>query len=468
MRTLVVAVVLAALAATAYANGRDPYTSTINFRRGNEQHIVAGMTFGVVVSHDGGATWQWMCERAVGYGGQYDPDYVYTATGALFATTFSGLRVMRDGCSFVSAPPGMTFVSRVKQGPDGAIYYSAADVNDAKIYKSTDDGITFPTSANPGQVGDWWSSLAVAPSNAQRVYATGYRLDGVNPKIFLLFTSTNGGTSFTPMTMAGITPVSANSTIDVVAISPTADSTVYVKVTFEGGSSGDSIYRSTNAGQSWTKILSRNSNYGLSFLVRNDNTTCVAGTRELGAWVSTDCSTAAVPTWTALATAPHIGCLYKDSADTVWACTQNYPSPQLTSDGFGIMKSTDLMTWSGVLRFQDIQAPVACAAGTVQEDQCVQRYMEQQSQWCCLVAQLGITSTAVDCTGALACFGGPTVDGAPDAGAQPDDGGTAAPDAGPTSPKPPKDGCCGADSGSSSALLAFVAGAVLWFRRRRR
>ena len=63
------------------------------------------------------------------------------------------------------------------------------------------------------------------------------------------------------------------------------------------------------------------------------------------------------------------------------------------------MKTTDLATWTGVLKYQDIQAPVACAAGTVQDDQCVERYMDMQSPWCCLVPQLGITSTAIDCTG---------------------------------------------------------------------
>ncbi|HEX5063270.1 MAG TPA: sialidase family protein [Kofleriaceae bacterium] len=460
MRTALAGLLVLGLAATAHANGRDPYTSTINFQRGNDQHIIAGMTFGAVTSSDGGATWNWMCERAIGYGGQYDPDYVYSSTGAIFATTFDGLKVMRNegslghGCGFTSTPPGMTFVSKTEGGPDGAIYYAAADMADAKIYKSTDDGMTFPTSANPGQPGDWWSSLAVAPSNAQRVYVTGYRLDGMNPKVFLLYTSTNGGTSYTAMNMTGITPVSANSTIEVVGISPTTDTTLYVKVTFENGSSGDSLYRSTNAGQSWTKILSKNSNFGLAFVVRKDGTTCVAGTRELGSWSSTNCSTAATPTWTLLTNAPHIGCLYNDSAGNVWACTQNYASPQLNlpSDGFGIMKTNDLTNWTGVLKYQDIKAPVACPGGTVQEDQCVQKYMDQQSAWCCLVPQLGITSTAIDCNGALACFGN-TVDGAPDAGTN----------LHPPDPTP----CCGTSDARSSALLSLFVTAVLLLRRRR-
>jgi MYXO-CTERM domain-containing protein len=319
--------------------------------------------------------------------------------------------------------------------------------------------VNFQKSANPGQAGDWWSSLAIAPSNPNRVYVTGYRLDGQNPKVFLLYTSTTGGASFTAMTMTGITTVSPNSTIEVVGISPTNDQTVFVKVTFENGSSGDSIYRSTNAGQSWTKILSKSSNFGLSLLVRKNGTAtqCIAGTREMGAWVANDCLTATTTTgWTALTNAPHIGCLYADSANNVWACTQNYESPQLSlpSDGYGIMKTTDLTTWTGVLKYQDIQAPVACAAGTVQEDECVQRYMDQQSVWCCLVPQLGITSTQIDCTGALACFGD-TVDGAPDAG---------------TTTKPPgtdPSGCCGTGNGKSSVLLSLVVAAGLLFRRRR-
>src|SRR5687768_4599368 len=128
---------LLGLAGTAGANGRDPYTSTITFRQGNNQHIIAGMTFGLVISKDGGATWHWMCERAIGYGGMYDPDYAYTSSGAIFATTFDGLKVMRDDCSFTSTPPGMTFVSKTELGPDGALYYAAAAQEDSKIYKST-------------------------------------------------------------------------------------------------------------------------------------------------------------------------------------------------------------------------------------------------------------------------------------------------------------------------------------------
>jgi uncharacterized protein (TIGR03382 family) len=267
-------------------------------------------------------------------------------------------------------------------------------------------------------------------------------------KEFLLYKSTNAGGTYSTMSSTGIGTMSANSTIDIVGISPTDPNTLYVKVTFETGSSGDSIYRTTTSGTSWTKILSKDSKFGLSFLVRNDGT-CVAGTRELGAWKSTDCATASTPAWTALAGAPHIGCLYENSANEVWACTQMTASPQLgvDADGFGIMKSSNLTTWSGVLEFPAIQAPVDCAVGTVQNDQCIERYMDMQSPWCCLVPQLGITSTTVDCSGARGCFAN-TPDIAPD---------------GLTVHQP---GCCDAGSGSSAMLGSLVVFGLLSRRRR--
>src|SRR6476469_3039501 len=112
MRRIALAgLLIAALAPSAFANGRAPGTSTIHFREGHEQDIAAGMTFGLLLSHDGGTSWHWMCETAVGYGGLWDPDYSYLQDGTLFATTFNGLRSMSDGCTFASTSFGTLFAS---------------------------------------------------------------------------------------------------------------------------------------------------------------------------------------------------------------------------------------------------------------------------------------------------------------------------------------------------------------------
>jgi uncharacterized protein (TIGR03382 family) len=465
---------IAAMAGTAGANGRPAGTSTINFQQGSPQHIAAGMTFGFLRSDDGGTTWKWMCEAAIGYGGTFDPDYAYSPTGALFATTFNGLTVLRnppqgDGCTFAAAPPGDTFVSSDEIGPDGSVYYTAADPHDGKIYRSNDDGMTFPVSGAPGMDNDWWDSILIAPSDATRVYLTGYRYKKVcsnnmsmtctvaadcggtntcdSQKVQLIFRSDNGGSTYTPMSQTGLTS-SNQSTIDVVGIDHTNKDTVYIHINLENGSMGDSIYKSTNGGTSWTKILTTSDPFGLVFLART-NGDLIASTQTTGSQKSTNGGTS----WTPLTNPPHINCLVENPTDqSVWACTHNYDSPGIPGDGFGIMKTSDYNTWTGVLRYQDIAGVVSCGPGTIQSQQCVNSYMSKPSVWCCLRDQLGITDTSVDCTGPNSC-------------AVAGDGGD---DAGNTMVTPPKKGCCNAGgSGPGALLLAGSVGALLWRRRRR-
>lgn len=471
-----VILLVVAMCAVAHANGRPAATSTITFQRGNPQHIVAGMTFGVLQSNDGGATWHWMCESAVGYGGMYDPDYAYSPSGAVFATTFNGLKIMRDGCQFScgnapcacsitkatacgydsDCPTGEQctgiFASQVEIGPTGTAYFSAADPMDPKIYRSIDDGASFQSISSPGQLNDWWDSLIVAPSDPMRVYLTGYRLASGAPKTFLLFRSVDGGTNFAAMSTAGLT-TSNNSAIDIVAVDPVNPDIIYAHITFDAGNAGDSIYKSTDAGETWTKILSKQDPFGMAFLIRS-NGDLIAATQTMGAVKSTAgaaCTSVATCAWQDLPGPPHINCLVNNPATAsttheVWACTHNYDSPGIPGDGYGIMKTTDLMTWQPVLRYGDIAGPVDCAAGTTQRDQCAESYMGKPSVWCCLEQQLGITST-FDCTGQRSCD------------PQPDGQGT-----GTGASK----GCC--SSGSSGAgflLLGIGTGALLWRRKTR-
>lgn len=432
-------VMVAALFCDAGANGRAPATSTIHFRLGHESDIAAGMTFGLVVSHDNGITWHWMCEKAVGYGGIYDPQYTYTSQGSLFATTFDGLKKNSDGCVFAPTLFGSSFVSVDGLGSDNALYVALGDVaqpnavpphpGDSNIYKSTDDGTSFPVRAMPGMVGDWWQSMFVAPADPSHVYLTGYRLSPPAPTVFLLFESTDGGASYTALSTTGLT-TSNNSVIEIVgATNAGGIDSVYARVTLENGTSGEGLYKSTNGGTSWTKILAKNER--IHFVARASGD-LVAATQFSGTQTSSDGGT----TWTNVAGAPHINCLYENAAGELWACTLNYDvmgSPPTPGDGYGIMKSTNLTSWTGVLKFQDILAPVACPSGTAQHEMC-------EPSWCALKDQLGITSTAVDCP-------------------LPFD----------TSPEVRPKGCC--DTGSGSGPLALSLGAAVFLlviRPRRR
>jgi len=459
-RKLALALVLAATG-LAQANGRPPNTSTINFRQGMESHIIAGMTFGAIVSKDNGATWHWFCEKAILYGGMYDPDYAYKANGSIFATTFDGSLVNRDGCVFQPTTFGKKFISSITQGPDGALYMAAADVpdgmgslGDAKIYKSIDNGMTFNAGATAGQINDWYSSIEVAPTDPQRVYLSAYRLGNLGARSFFLYKSTDGGQTFAPMSTAGLV-ASDDSTIDIVGIKRGAPDTLFIRITVQTGMVGDAIWRSDNAGQTWTKILEKQDS--LAFAIRANGDLVAAGPTA-GMFVARGPTNA---TWDPVPNAPHINCLVENSAGELWACTQNYGAMQIPSDDAGIMKTTDLTSWTKVLRFQDIAGPVDCPAGTRQHDQCVydcadMTYDMDPAQcpnltprsWCILKNQLGITSTAIVCPL-------PEVDAPPEV------------DGPKVSNKP---GCCGVgDTGGAPAALALslAVGAVIVRTRRR-
>jgi hypothetical protein len=441
LASILVVGLVGALAGTAAANGRAPATSTIHFRQGHEQDIAAGMTFGLVLSHDGGTTWQWVCEDAVGYGGVWDPDYSYTASGALFATTFNGLKVSRDaGCTFDSTPPGNLFVSADELAANGEVTFASVDPTDDKVYKSTDDGMTFPTSTTPpgAMVNDWYSSLIYQQGSSTNVWLSGYRFVG-NTKTLLVWKSTNGGGSFTSVTINGITRSSSSSALQIAGIDTAGNA--YAIVTYPDGQVGGDVYRLAPAAAAWVQIATYAD--GVSLLVRS-NGDLVLATPFNGAKKSTNLGT----TWTPLANAPHITCLAENSAHEVWACTRNYGDTTNPSDGFGIMKTTDLATWTGVLKYEDIQAPVSCAAGTIQKDVC------EAQRWCINKQQLGITSNAVDCSAVV-------VDGMYDAGSGsnthvPGDG---------SGDK--EKGCCDPSSGGAAPMLMslLVAGTLL--RRRR-
>jgi hypothetical protein len=259
----------------------------------------------------------------------------------------------------------------------------------------------------------------------------------------------NGGESFTPLAPTSIDDfaVMANSTIEIAGFSPTDANVVYARVTLADNSQSDALYRSDDGGTSWTKLFEKRDS--LSFLVRA-NGDLVAATQQVTDTscdaMATDCFGAFVSknggqTWTALPSPPHITCLEENGAGEVWACTQNYGIPGVPKDGFGIMKASgELQAWTGVMKYQEIAAPVACSSGTVQNDQC------NAKLWCGLCAQLA-------CDPQRDCPAEVEVDGPP-------------PDAPSMVVTPPQDSCCGSSHGGSSLLLGGLVGILLSRRRR--
>src|ERR1700677_273630 len=85
------AVVTLGFAAPARANGRYPASSQLAVSPKDPSVMLVRATYGLLPSFDGGKTWSWVCEEAVGYDSEEDPTMAFTSDGTLLAGLFEGL-----------------------------------------------------------------------------------------------------------------------------------------------------------------------------------------------------------------------------------------------------------------------------------------------------------------------------------------------------------------------------------------
>src|SRR4051812_12470265 len=115
----------ALMTTAASANGRFPAAGQLVFAPDDPSTLAIRATFGVLVSRDSGKTWDWICEKAMGYGGSVeDPSIALTSGPGLLVGTQEGLATSGDACSWTLFPalgsPIMDLVVR-KDDPKGAI-----------------------------------------------------------------------------------------------------------------------------------------------------------------------------------------------------------------------------------------------------------------------------------------------------------------------------------------------------------
>jgi hypothetical protein len=424
-----VRLLLALLLATTFAsaNGRPPLTNGVFFRPNDAQSIYVRTTFGLLISHDDGCSFRWVCERAIGYGGEFDPKYAVAADGTIFATTFTGLRVSRDGgCTWSYAPilPNNTevWVDAIDIGPNGDVWIATAEsAAPNNVYRSTDVGATF---AARGMLSPtvWWKSVKVAPSNADIVYVAGYQV-APSPTA-RLYRSDNAGGAWTerplfgeqrdPPTMRfGSTPI-----VLVAAVDPKDPNIVFLTSLEANPPKGDRLYRSADGGVTFTQVLATTDKIRDVFYAA-DGTIYVA-TLGNGGFHSTDRGVTFPP----LASPPQLGCMNQRSADgAIIGCGANWEP-----DFKAVARTTDAAKWDKVFRFVELAGPLQCPAGSTSAEMC-------EPNWPSLRDLFGAT-------GPGSC---PVM---PD---------------GPPVKKPSSGGCCDAGDASSSWLLALFV--LIWLYR---
>ena len=430
------------LAQVAHANGRPPATNGIYVRPGDPHALYVASTFGLLVSLDDGCTVRWICETDLGYGGSWDPAYAIAADGTIFATTYTGLRISRDnGCSFVTATaelaagdPGRIanrWIDALALGPDGAVWAGTSDSGASNdVFVSTDGGVTFaPVGlASPTM---FWKSLQVAPSDARRVYATGYEVvataPGDPPRPPHLLRTDDTGAHWTELAQGGVryglTPIVLAQAVD-----PRDPGVLYLVSRGANPPTGDRLYRSADAGATFTEVLATVDPVH-DVVVRDALTVLVATQHEAGIGGATYVSADAGRGFTRLTSAPQLACLGLATDGSLYGCAANWQP-----DYMAIGRSTDGgATFHKVWRFAELAGPVACPAGTAGRDVC------DRMQWPTVQAQFATTGPTCGASAADAATGEP--------------------------PPPSPRGCC--DAGDPRGALLGACAVALWLGRRR-
>jgi hypothetical protein len=332
---------LAGSESDARANGRFPAVDQLVAEPGNPEHLVLRATFGVLVTTDRGASWDFLCEDALGYR-DLDPALAVLEGGRILLGVVDGVSVSDEaGCTFTRAAgiAGRVIDLTVALGEPGTAYAATIAGTATRFWASTDGGDSFEPLND--EIAEFTATtLDAAPGNPDLIYAAGLLGEGGG-----FLRSEDRGRNFTAFTVPEAT--SARRPY-IAAIDPTDERTVYVRLEGLPGL----LFVTRNGGESFTQILALDIP-AVGFALSADGETIVAsnpydGTfrarRDEYAFERVACKGPS--------------CLLFDG-DTLFGCGDNYV------DGFIVGRSSDL--GESFLRVADygcLEGPTACDASS--------------------------------------------------------------------------------------------------------
>jgi hypothetical protein len=334
--------------ARALANGRFPAVISATAQDGR---IAVGSTFGMLVSPDGGETWKWICEDAIGYSGIWDPDIsIESGTGTMVATLSHGVSVSEDGgCTW--EPRGDAWVSDVEIRPDLVwVMATATGGTSNGIFLTSDHARTWEPSDLASDT-DFYRTIALGPP--ERAWVLGY---GIDPYVSTVSWSDDFGATWSD---ACFVPDETSSAY-LLGADPAAPDVLWDKAALPNADGVPEwrLRRSDAVACTRTEVLPEKVD---AFVLSEDGRTVLAGNAddEGHVWRSVDGGDAFSEA------TPIRAQSFTRDGDTVYACADNW------EDGFALGRSTDWGdTWEGVMRFGDISGVLECAAGTPTHDLC--------------------------------------------------------------------------------------------------
>lgn len=330
------------------ANGRFPSAGHVEVDPMDPMHIVVRATYGLVVTRDGGGTWNWVCEKAMSFSGVWDPPIGIVANGSVLVGLPDGLTVSTpDACEFVRVPQlEGQFVADVavdKKNPLHAVVLTSLPLGGSfhtRLFATDDGGKTF------AQVGDAFAenlrglTVDLTPSDANTIYVSGI-LDGPLPRGVVL-RSKNGGSSYDTFELPGSDDMHGPY---IGAVDPALADRLYVRLDGLPGR----LLVSENGGESFTELFLGEGTL-LGFSLSPDGKTLVVGGEKDGVWRSP------VPNWAF----ERVSLLHARSLR--WADAGIYGCTEQVLDGFSIGFSiTEGSTFKPLAKLSDLCGPVSCA-----------------------------------------------------------------------------------------------------------
>ena len=361
-------------APTALANGRFPGSRGVAAQ--GERWMVP-VTFGMLVSNDGGDSFQWLCEDALGYAGTYDPDLLIDAAGNRWITAFDGVRVSRDdGCEWtpVGAPFDGLFPGAMTADSQGRLWVASAQAGVANgIYRLDDTAGTTFARLGLDSEGALFTGVATAPSMSSRVFVSGFVIATNGQPEPLLFRTDDDGLTFNPLGVDAF-DIGDQPSLEVRAVGKLDPDLVLVTVGRTPGNGGDQLFRSINGGDSFELVLTIEG--GIEAVLTRSNGDVVVGAGSQGTWISEDGG----DSFTQVVGGPLLTCAVEQADGSLLGCASN-----VAPDLFAVGSSTDARAWTRILTFDAITGPLECPSGTPQKDSC-------EALWPGLAEQLGISS----------------------------------------------------------------------------
>jgi hypothetical protein len=349
--------------AVAAANGRFPFANQLVVKSGPEADTYVRTSFGVLVSRDRGAHFDWICEQVIGFSGTQDPGLGVFGDGSLSIAAFEGLFGSFDGgCGFSQ---NQTFegeyvidVAVSREAPQHGIAVTSTalttgpgDGYHVQALGTVDGGRTWTAQGTPLDTDILALTIDVAPSREQRLYVSGFVTLPDETRVGVLAASDDAGNTWTRTEI----PLLGDTGLYIGAVDPVNPDVVYLRtdgtndrllVTRDGG-------KTVEAGPAFEGAL-------LGLAVSPDGKKIAIGGPDGGVRVADTNS----PTVASLAFAQRAD---KKVTCLTWHETGLYACGNDFSDGFFLGRSDDDgASWIALVpRLRDVRGPLmTCAAGS--------------------------------------------------------------------------------------------------------